>query len=273
MLSRITATRFGRAAETGRTRPFVLFCDQEDASDEIEVYVKLRSAPQIGATGLMCEGIAALLGRDLGLPIPEPFAVKITEQFASIVQTPKDADLFRRSVGWNFGSQAQYPQFAPWSAERIMPVPMRTAAAETFAFDAMIQNPDRRHDRPNCSVRDEEILIFDHDLAFSFLSGILFWKPPWEATGLDFLAKSSPDRHVFYDQLSGMPLVLDRLTNAWNNVDASRVNDYFDSLPSNWIPAGDARRRIVDYLLDLKLHLPQTLAEVRKVLHKRRNTP
>ena len=154
-----------------------------------------------------------------------------------------------------------------------MLIPMRAVAAEAFAFDAMIQNPDRRHDRPNCSVRDEELLIYDHDLAFSFLSGILFWKPPWEATGLDFLAKISPDRHVFYDQLSGTPLALDRLADAWNNVDSARLNAYFDSLPPAWISTEDARRRIVDYLLDLKLHLPQTLTEVRKVLHKRRDTP
>lgn len=265
MLPRITATRFGRAAKVGRTRPFVLFCDQEDISEEIEVYVKLRGSSQIGATGLMCEGISALLGRDLGLPIPAPFVVEITEQFASLVPHT-DIDLFRQSVGWNFGSRAQYPQFAPWSAERPAPVPMRPAMADTFAFDAMIQNPDRRHDNPNCAVRDESLLIFDHDLAFSFLSGVIGWQPPWMQGGLDFLANHSPARHAFFDQLKRMPLDYDRLTNAWDSVDANRVNTYFESLPPEWIPTADARERIVDYLLDLKSHLPQTIAEVRKVL-------
>lgn len=266
MLPRITATRFGRAAEVGRTRPFVLFCDQEDTSQEIEVYVKLRGSAQIGGTGLMCEGISALLGRDLGLPIPEPFAVEITERFATLPAQPEDAELFRRSVGWNFGSRAQYPQFAVWSAENTMPLPMRPIAADAFAFDAMIQNVDRRHDNPNCAVRDESLLLFDHDLAFSFLSGVIGWKPPWKADGLAFLANHLPTRHAFYDQLRRMPLDFTRLTAAWDGVDADRLRAYFESLPPEWIPTADAREQIMDYLLALKSNLEPTLAQVRKAL-------
>lgn len=267
MLPRIIATRFGRPVKFGRTRPFVLFCDQENESKEIEVYVKLRGSAQIGATGLMREGIAALLGRDLGLPIPEPFAVEVTQQFASLLHHPDDAQMFKGSVGWNFGSRAQYPQFASWSAERLMPLAMRPLAADTFAFDAMIQNPDRRHENPNCAVRDESLLIFDHDLAFSFLDGVVGWEPPWTPAGLNFIANRSPERHAFFDQLKGMPLEFDRLVAAWNAVDAHRINSYFDALPPEWIPTLDARQKIMDYLAALKRNLPQTILEVRKVLH------
>ena len=37
----------------------------------------------------------------------------------------------------------------------LMPIEMRAAAADVFAFDAMIQNPDRRNDNPNAKVRDD----------------------------------------------------------------------------------------------------------------------
>ena len=267
MLPLVTATRFGRKAENGRTRPPILFCDQENNPEEIEVYVKLRGSPELTSTGLMCEGIAALLGRDLGLPVPEPFAVEITDEFVSAVGEAAEAPLFRSSVGLSFGSKAMYPQFAPWAPERVMPIPMRATAADVFAFDAMIQNPDRRHNNPNCKVRDEELLIYDHDLAFDFLSGVLFWKPPWQQGGVDFLCGQSPTRHAFFDALRGMPHAFDRLVDAWGKIDVARLNGYMAALPAEWIPAGDAAERILGYLADLKSHLPETIMEIRKALH------
>lgn len=267
MLPLVTATRLGREVGNGRTRPVVLFCDQESTAEEIEVYVKLRGSRELTPAGLMCEGIAALLGRDLGLPIPEPFAVEITDQFIHAIEGTPQAPLFENSVGLSFGSRATYPQFAPWSAERVMPIPMRAVAADVFAFDAMIQNPDRRHDNPNCKVRDDELLIYDHDLAFCFLNGVLFWKPPWEQGGLDFLCGQLPTRHAFFDALRGMPHAFDRLVDAWNRIDSVRLNEYVAALPAEWIPVGDAPQRILGYLADLKSHLPETIMEIRKALH------
>ena len=33
----------------------------------------------------------------------------------------------------------------------------------------MIQNPDRRQDKPNLLRKGDELAIFDHEMAFSFL--------------------------------------------------------------------------------------------------------
>jgi hypothetical protein len=148
-----------------------------------------------------------------------------------------------------------------------MPIPMRATAADVFAFDAMIQNPDRRHNNANCKVRDQELLIYDHDLAFDFLSGVLFWKPPWEPGGLDFLCGHLPARHAFFDALQGMPHAFDRLVDAWNRIDSTRLNGYISALPVEWIPAGDASQRILEYLGELRTHLPETIMEIRKALH------
>lgn len=233
----------------------------------MEVYVKLLASRQLSPAALMCEGIAALLGRDLGLPIPEPFAVEVTDQFVSALGEDAGAEHLRGSVGWNFGSKAAYPQFAPWSPWRVMPIEMRATAAEVFAFDAMIQNPDRRHGNPNCKVRGSELLIYDHDLAFDFLNAVLSWKPPWEPDALEFLCGRSSDRHVFFDHLRGMPHAFERLVGAWGDIDAARLNAYVSALPAQWIPAGNATQRVLEYIASLKLHLPETILEVRKALH------
>ncbi len=52
-------------------------------------------------------------------------------------------------------------------------------AAHIFAFDALIQNPDRRYSNQNLLTRGNNIFVYDHELAFSFLEAILPLRHPW----------------------------------------------------------------------------------------------
>ena len=268
MLPRVTATRFGRDPGFGRTQPLVLHCDRQGEEEEVEVYVKLRGSPRIAPTGLLREAVGTLLGRDLGLPIPEPFAVEITEQFVRAMPSPgaSHAALIANSVGWNFGSRARFPQVVQWSPAMVVPINLRPQLAEVFAFDAMIQNPDRGRRNPNCKVKDEELVIYDHELAFSFLDLIGRGKPPWEPGGLDHLTAPTADQHAFFEELRGTSVALERLVDAWAKIDAARVAAYFAALPPGWVPAGDAPQRITDYVAELQQHLPQTIEAIRQAL-------
>jgi hypothetical protein len=64
-------------------------------------------------------------------------------------------------------------------------------------------NPDRTVENPNCQSNGSQFGIFDHELAFR-TEGVLFWKPPWEKSGINF-PKAQPDRsrHVFVDHVRG----------------------------------------------------------------------
>jgi len=62
--------------------------------------------------------------------------------------------------------------------ELLCPGVLVQTAAEVLVFDAIVQNPDRRADNPNCLVRGDEIRIIDHELAFSH--GLVIGSvPPW----------------------------------------------------------------------------------------------
>jgi hypothetical protein len=77
---------------------------------------------------------------------------------------------------------------------------MRQAAMNVFAFDALIQNPDRRFDNPNLLVSGDDVYVYDHESGFSFLLAIAPNRTPWTLDVEDYL-----DTHVFFRGLKGRP--------------------------------------------------------------------
>jgi hypothetical protein len=225
--------------------------------------VKLAAGCEI--RGLVCEAFATLLADDLDLPVPQSFLVEITDDFARAVSDREVATSIRKSCGFNFGSRKLPPQFSTWPVGRPIPLALRATAAELLAFDGLVQNPDRHWNNPNCLVRGDELAIFDHDLAFSFLAGVIGSKPPWQTGGMDFL-RFKPHRHVFFDGLQGTAVSFGRLVGAFESIDQRRLSEYSKALPGQWRSGAHAAERIVAYIGQLKEHLAEAIAEVARIL-------
>lgn len=52
----------------------------------------------------------------------------------------------------------------------------RDQAAAIFAFDLLIQNPDRHTVNPNLWTRSDRLVVYEHEQAFSFLHVLGFVK-------------------------------------------------------------------------------------------------
>ena len=193
MLEIVEAIRFDRAMTKGRTLPLLMAAEHGDGR-EIELVGKFSNGQNIGANGLAREAIGAMLATDLGLPVPQPLLVHLSDVFIETVVDPQAAELLRLSLRVGFGSSKLPDGYSLWPHSNSLPKRMLAQAAEIFAFDALIQNADRRPDNPNMLVRGEQFAIYDHELAF-IREGVLFWKPPWQVGGLDNVAQT--DRHVF----------------------------------------------------------------------------
>ena len=261
-LPKVTAVRFDRRLGSGRTKPCIIFAETEE-HEEVELVLKLAAGCEF--RGLVCEAFASLLADDLDLPVPQACLVEITDEFARTVPDREVAANIRKSCGFNFGSRKLSPQFSTWPVGRPIPLALRPMAAEVLAFDGLLQNPDRRWNNPNCLVRGDELAIFDHDLAFSFLAGIIGGRQPWEPGGLDFLAANA-NRHVFFDGLQGTPVNFDRFLGAFESIDRRRLSEYSNAIPQQWRNDTDATGRIVAYIEQLKEHLAEAIAEVARVL-------
>jgi hypothetical protein len=111
---------------------------------------------------------------------------------------------------------------------------MLPSAAAVFAFDGIIQNPDRRDGNPNCLVRGEEIRIFDHELAFAH-GLILSWKAPWKVGGLQSL--EAPGFHIFRAGLKGKQIDYSPIRAKWADLSDPQISAYGTAIPPEWAGA------------------------------------
>ena len=157
---------------SGRTKPSLMHCEDEDGNQE-EAVVKLRAGFERKETGAVCELVASLLAKDLDLPVAEPLIVSIEKGFDRAVPDAEVAPLMKGSVGMNFATKKLPSGLNTWLPHKSIPMLLRPLATEILAFDALIQNPDRHKDNANVLWRGDELYIFDHELAFSFVGGMV----------------------------------------------------------------------------------------------------
>jgi hypothetical protein len=196
MLGRVIALEYVRQMGSGRTCPLMVNCEKPDGS-VVSAVAKFSDFCDQRETHLAREIVAACLASDLALPVPEPMLIEIPAGWSDIIP---DQLLRARVAASNpiaFGSKLMTGGFSAWTPDTRIKEAMYDIAAAVFAFDAIIQNPDRRTSNPNCLVRGEDIRIFDHELAFAHRI-VLEWA------------------HVAADVDSALTLIRD----ARNNIDA-----------------------------------------------------
>lgn len=261
IVKEVTALTFIKTLPAGRTCPCLMVCaDQE--GNEIEAVVKLASAGEFTITGLICELMASLLAKDLDLPVPAPFLVDVDPDFHQCITDSALASRFHRSAGKNFASKFLGPGYVTWPQGRSISGPLVQDAADIFAFDLIIQNPDRRKDKPNLLCKSDELAIFDHEMGFSFLYAIRSDEYPWEGKGIDYAKE-----HVFYGGLKGRTLQFDRMQGAFEAIDDRRLEVYIESVPDSWQDAsGNAANRINEYLMKARDNNKKLFQRIREVL-------
>ena len=243
----LTATQFIRPMATGRNRPLLLSCDNTNG-DRLEVVVKFRGR-EMDEKAQTAELIAAQLADDLGLHIPQAAVVDVLRGFEAIIPEKELAAMVKSSPGSNFGSVHLGAGFTTWPPGREPYGAQRDQAADVFAFDTLIQNPDRRTVNPNLWARSDRIGVYDHEQAFSFLSvPILGGAPkPWlvasQAKSFRFL-----EQHIFYRGLRGGRLSLGPFKEKLGQLTDKRIQAYADTVPPEWRGKNDSCERMVEYL-------------------------
>lgn len=243
MIPELTATRFLKVMGSGRTQPCLLVGEDAEGN-EVEVVMKLKGHPQITPNGMVAEAMASLLATDLGLPVPVPYRMKIEKEFAQTVPDPILRGYLEKSEGLNFASGCWAAGHTIWPKDRFIPKALKPVAMEIFAFDGLIQNPDRKVANPNCVFLGDALMLYDHELAFSHFLDFLP-KHPWEPGGMNCLST-----HIFRQELRGEVLELDRFQGALEALDESRFQDYLKEIPAEWGGQTVTAEKIVEYLLN-----------------------
>lgn len=201
MIQSLVAMQFHRMMHSGRTSPILCGCEDQTERHVGDYVVKLKGCVERGEQGMLSELFASRLASYFGILVPESVLVEISPVFSDLVAQRHSSilDGVRNSVGLNFGSKLLVG-VATWPVDRVIPESMHQVAMNVFAFDALIQNPDRRFDNPNLLVSGDDVYVYDHESAFSFLLAIAPSRTPWTLDDEFYL-----DRHVFFRGLKGQP--------------------------------------------------------------------
>lgn len=261
MISRAVLTRIDRVAAQGRTGPILSACEA-DGEEEVEVFVKLSAGCDETVANLVREAIAACLGADLGLPVPKPWLVEIPPEIIPVVTDPQIADKLRRSCPIAFGS-TRTPGFSAWTTGQRLSDAMRPVAAGILLFDAIIQNPDRRAENPNCLVRGDDLRIIDHELAFAHRL-ILFWRPPWVLGGMKDL--ETPGRHIFLHELKGAPIDFGEIKSRWSTLSDARLEEYEGAIPAEWAAARETIDAALKLIAEARDNIDGCIGELGRIL-------
>lgn len=261
MIQRAILTRIDRVAAQGRTGPILSACEVE-GGDEVEVFVKLSAGCDQAVVNLMREAIAACLAADLGLPVPRPWLVEIPPEIIPIVADTQIADKLLRSCPIAFGS-TRTPGFSVWSTGQRLSDPMWPVASGILLFDAIIQNPDRRSENPNCLVQGNELRIIDHELAFAHRL-ILLWRAPWVLGGMRDL--EAPGRHIFVKELKGVNVDFGPIKSRWTALSDERLREYEDAIPEEWAAARADMNSALKLIADARDNIDACIGELRRIL-------
>jgi hypothetical protein len=223
--------------------------------------VKLRGGMDRRLTALVSELIASKLAFYFGIAAPEPALVSIETGFADLVAAtqPSHAKRIQQSAGLNFGSRL-LTDVATWPVDKSIPAAMWTRAVSIFAFDALIQNPDRRFTpNPNLFSRGDEILVFDHELAFSFIEDIFPQAEPWRLDRCNFLTD-----HVFFRRLKRREIDLTGFTTRLSELPDSILPAVLAEVPPEWNDEKSAR--IEEHLVAVAGQAERFAEEIRRRL-------
>lgn len=224
---RAEAELLHRPMTSGRNKALLLGC-RTTAGAPVDCVVKLSAC--LGGTApvpYLVEWCATVLGRLIGINVPEAVEVIITRDFAAVLPSPW-RDLATSSLGSAFGSQF-CPGFSQWSPGSLIPQDLRPAATELLAFDILIHNPDRRAENPNVLVSRQSLLAFDHGDAFSFVWPLLGAPDPADDPLLEVLEK-----HVFARGLGKKIPSLERFQRAVEDISDDQLAALRQATPSCW---------------------------------------
>jgi hypothetical protein len=262
VIDRVIATTFHRFMGNGRTSPALFSCASRDPEFTRDYVVKLRGGLELGGRGLAFELYASMLSGYFGMSCPRPAIVSVEQDLATLILDQLDREdpktrVIQGSVGLNFGSQFLV-NLTAWPTDKSATGPLQQAAMRVYAFDALIQNPDRRFANPNLGSRGDDLFIYDHESAFSFLLDIFPSRTPWRLDEERYL-----EGHVFaraLRQVAFPPDFLQRL-----DVLTTEVTGYFTSqIPTEW--KSDGLSRIELHLALMSEHAAEFAEEIARRL-------
>lgn len=193
--------------------------------------LKMMSSERMSPDACMKEIVASFIATELGIPIPEPTVILITDEFISSQKGDQRYLRLSKSLGKNFGNK-YYPGFVTWNYDKALFNVQFIDFQKIFIFDMFIDNTDRSSEKPNIMTDHQNILIIDHEIAFGFTQ-LLFG----DNADKDLITKSqyaNLDKHVLYKYLRGNDFLCDAFMDSFTNINDNFWHRVLSFVPDEW---------------------------------------
>lgn len=158
MLPSVRATRYVLPLREGGSMPGLV-----EADDDGMYVVKFKGAGQ-GLKVLVAEVVVGLLGRRIGVDVPDMAVVDVEAAIARYEADEEVQDLLDASLGTNLGSDFLPGSFGYDGGRRPTP----EVAARILWLDAFSANVDRTWRNPNLLWWHDRLVAIDHGAALYF---------------------------------------------------------------------------------------------------------
>lgn len=249
--------------ESGATLPMRVWGVDTETGEREQYVVKYKNQNRMIGSASSFEFLGAWMAREVGLNAAEPVTINISEDFVGTLAGRDGFKAASQSLGLNFGSKyvAGVAQIPPTgftlTNEQI------EQAKQLFALDLFMQNTDRGHVKPNVGLHRDDLFVYDHELAFSFLRMLPSFrnKTPWL---LDPADSELYKKHFFYRYLKGQEEDFPEQVN-----ELAKLNDDFWRCVEQHMPVDfkvNELTEIKDYLLPFLKHLSEFAASIHKTM-------
>lgn len=231
MLPIVHPQRYIKTLGTGANLPILISGIEETENNEDDYVVKLMAGERMDESACFRELLACLLAKEMDIPIVEPAVINITADFVdSVIGT----DCHRRvaeSLGFNFGSK-YLSKYQILLRDQPLNDTQIEYAHDVFWFDMLIQNPDRTYLKPNMFTNGKNIVIFDHELSFSFLMLIGGDAEPWNVTNNKW---PNFDNLILPKKLKSINFDEERIVYKLNKINVAFWNQTAALMPAKWM--------------------------------------
>lgn len=215
--------------ETGANKP-LLITGVDENGIKGDYVVKFRGAERMSNEAFLRELLGVFIAMQMEIPVVKPVLVNISQDFADLLKENNAWQYATKSIGYNYGSEYVKDNL-------IMPVSQHLSnhqlnyAQTIFAFDVLIQNPDRTINKPNMLTNGNEIVILDHELAFSFIFDFVNDPDPWIIKEKDLTWINS---HCLLPKIKGKEFDFDEFSKRFDKLDENFWETAWNLLPEDW---------------------------------------
>lgn len=231
----------------GRTGPLVLTCarDQDPAPVPAQFLVKALGLNEITVASLRNEVLGGLLARKCGLSAPRVALIRIDADAAAALNQSLRQRGVQVQPGLAVGSEYVRSGLAGVGRFGAVPASAEEERALLYAFDLLVQNPDRRPDNPNCAIRAGHLMPYDFELCFTFLLLLGGGGDP-----CDIAKHGIGQKHLFFSGLKGTAVDFKPFIAALAKITPKLLDQMVALLPVEW--RDDQVLRIREHILAVR---------------------